>query len=220
MNDRHLNLFYTYNRGNELIENNLTRAWIVTLRLLSAETRNSLLQALLDAPLQEIDSQVPAFDQASFALQGYFDTRLLERISQKFIVTIATERALGDEASLSGDPDLGDSIPDAWIYDPEQRYCFLIEAKIGANPLGAAQVYSHAAGWLGIPGGKVQDHLIVLTWYDILNAIQLIQTDIDNSQDAQLLQEFTQFLGFFNYRLFTGFNFSELLAAPGFSISD
>ena len=36
--DRYLNLFYSYNRDNELIENNLTRAFIVTLQTIEPAT--------------------------------------------------------------------------------------------------------------------------------------------------------------------------------------
>ena len=73
MTDQHLNLFYTYNRDSELIENNLTRAWIVTMRMLSAETRSQLLQALFKVPLLSLGSLLPVFPRLAF-LQGHMDT--------------------------------------------------------------------------------------------------------------------------------------------------
>ena len=54
--DRHLNLFYTYNRDPEFIENNLTRAFIVTLRALGGDTRRALLKQLLLEPLASKES--------------------------------------------------------------------------------------------------------------------------------------------------------------------
>ena len=72
MTDPHLNLFYSYNQDNELIENNLTRAWIVTLRMLSAEIRNLFLQTLFKNHLQVPDEQLPSFRTAHFALQGKY----------------------------------------------------------------------------------------------------------------------------------------------------
>ena len=97
------------------------------------ETRNQLLQAVLEAPLHSLSCSLPDFSEPNFALQGYFDTRQLGAISQKYIVTLATERELDNEPSISGDTDQGDSIPDAWIYDLDQGYCFLIEANARAG---------------------------------------------------------------------------------------
>jgi hypothetical protein len=220
MDDQHLNLFYSYNRDNELIENNLARAWIVTLRMLSAETRNQLLQILFDELIQKLGHQPPAFKNANFALQGYFDTHLLDTISLRFIVTIASEREFepGEDSSAWDDTGISSSIPDAWIYDPDQGYCFLIEAKIGTNPLDTDQVYSHASGWLGITKDQLSNHLIPLTWHDVLCTLQSINLDMISQIEAQLIMEFTHFLGFFGYRLFMGFNFSSLLDAPEFSL--
>jgi len=219
MIDKHLNLFYSYNRDNQLIENNLTRAWIVTLRMISGETRNLLLRNLFKHSLQKLGEPLPTFIQAQFGLQGNFDTRLLSDIPHRYVVTIATERDMEVEPSFFKDIDLGHSIPDAWIFDPEEGYCFLVEAKIGNNPLDAEQVYSHAEGWLGITKENVQEHLVAVTWHDVLTGIENVGTDVVSQQDFQLLQEITQYLGFFGYRVYKGFDFSDLQAAPTFSLT-
>jgi hypothetical protein len=211
MSDRHLNLFYSYNRDNELIENNLTRVWIVSLRMLSAEIRSLFLQTLLELPLRKMEKRAPSFDTAHFALQGHFDTRLLKHMAQKYIITIATFRDMDEDAFAQPSKDAGDSIPDAWIFDPEQGYCFLVEAKVGSNPLGARQVISHAKRWLDV---SVKDHLVALTWYDVLNVIQEISIHVTSQQEGLILKEFNQYLGFFGYRLFTGFDFGTLPDIP------
>lgn len=220
MTDPHLNLFYSYNRDIELIENNLTRALIVTLRLLSGETRNKLLRELFDIPIRNLGGITPPFSSASFTLQGYFDTSLLEQIKQKWVVTIATERELQEslDPSIQWDGVSGDSIPDAWIYDPDEGYCFLIEAKIGSNPLDARQVLSHAKGWLGIPKKHLSKNLIPLTWPDILRAIESVDPERISSSETKILGELTQFLGYYGYDLFEGFEFDGICEVPNFSL--
>ena len=141
---------------------------------------------------------------------------MLKHIPQKYIVTIATFRDMDETAFAQPCDDAGDSIPDAWIFDREQGYCFLIEAKVGDNPLGEKQVIIHAKRWLDI---TVKDHLIALTWIDVLNVIKTINTQAVNSQESLILQEFNQYLGFFGYRLFAGFEFSSMPDVPNFYLS-
>jgi len=81
--DRHLNCFYTYNQSNELIEDNLTRALIVTLSWLSNTTRNSLLHKLKGV--------FPAFDfsTAKFSLHEIeFSPKIFRN---QYIMTISTD---------------------------------------------------------------------------------------------------------------------------------
>jgi hypothetical protein len=186
--------------------------------MLSAGIRSELLQALFELPLVPLGKPLPAFTAPHLALQGYMDTRLIRKISQKYIVTIATYREIETEPFSQNVAELGGSIPDAWIFDPEQDYCFLFEAKVGSNPLDASQVISHARDWLHIPPAKLPQHLISLTWYDVLTSIQQTDLIVIKQQERLLLQEFTQFLGFFGYRVFKGFEFNQLLSAPRFSL--
>ncbi len=220
MTDPHLNLFYSYNQDNELIENNLTRAWIVTLRMLSAETRNLFLQTVLKDHFLVAREELPSFGASHFALQGNIDKHQARQFSQKYVLTIATQREF--ESGLF-QPGGGDSIPDAWIYDDEQGYCFLIESKVGGNPLNAEQVHRHAKIWFGIDNqtepGNFENQLISLAWLDILKIAKNPVIDIANSQEQLLLQEFASFLGFFGYRLFRGFEFRSLQDIPSFSLT-
>jgi len=156
MDDSHLNLFFSYNRDNELIENNLTRAFIVTLGILSPSTRDSFLRTLLisqTAPtsLQEIISKL-SFENANFALQSNIEKESASKAKVKYILAIASysyetplEQLVDIESMTDIDPTpvaLYKSIPDGWVYDHDKNYCFLIESKVGSNPVKNNQIAS------------------------------------------------------------------------------
>ena len=95
MLDSHLNLFYSYNRDNELIENNLTRALIVSLGFLTEATRDRFLNELLNESLSRIGiDSIPSFHNAEFALQAYMDKQIIKKCTQRYVVIIATDRFL------------------------------------------------------------------------------------------------------------------------------
>lgn len=203
----HLNLFYSYNRDNELIENNLTRAWIVTLRMLSPEVRRALLVSLLKPPVDVV------FTEPQFSLQGYMDLSTARTAQRKYVVALATSSF--NDVSTPHDFESGyeGSIPDAWIYDAGGEYCYLVEAKVGDYPLTSVQLRSHAAHWLGLSGDQFKDHLVSLTWFDVLDSISRIQA-VGSQQERQLLENLVGFLGYYGYRLFTGFDISNLQLPP------
>ena len=224
--DRHLNLFYSYNQDSELIENNLTRAWIVTLRLLSPQVREHLLQHLLGKAFQRQPGQIMpqlSFVQAQFALQTHMDRLLSRRAKLRYLLTIATERLdleAGENQAQAPliEPNLySDSIPDAWIFDPGGEYCFLIESKVGDYPLDPDQLFSHTEGWLGQSKTDAPAHMLSLTWVDVASAIQ--QLDIAmNDQEMLLLENLVEFLSLYGYRPFKGFSFAALDQPPFISI--
>ena len=244
MSDRHLNLFYTYNRDAELIENNLTRAWIVSLKLLSGQVRDDLLRSLLEEPFRSRavsqPGELPYFMNAQFALQGYMDASQANEFPDQYILTIASDRyeeieddstteANAQEREKTSSAQLSTSgtrsIPDAWIYDEKEGYCFLIEAKVGLNPVDDAQVKAHAAYWFDLTGREeIRGRLLTLTWIDVLQAIRGVRSaqssgDLPlNDQESQILEALEEFIGFFGYRMFFGLGFQSLQDPPSFRI--
>jgi hypothetical protein len=237
MQDPHLNLFYTYNRDEELIENNLTRAFIVTLELLAPQSRARLLTSLLGKHRPETNTEgdhiPPDFTGAKFALQGYMDRVLLKRFTQKYILAIASNRYEDIEEAGEAQPvsDLPvrnySSIPDAWIYDANMGYCYLIEAKVGHNPLDSGQIIAHAHDWLGIRKlTKVHERFISITWLDVIKALHEIKSEDlpENSslniQEIKILDNFEEFLNLFGYKRFTGIHFDNFKAPPEFHLGE
>lgn len=223
MTDYHLNLFYTYNRDNQLIENNLTRAWIVTLGLVSAGVRDGWLRLLLKEPFAAIGEDVasfPAFDGAQLALQNRIDRKRTQSSRRKYVLTIAGDAL--DMVNAEDNPYL--SVPDGWIYDADAEYCILVEAKLHGNPLQQEQVVAHAKTWLCISSSDLPRHLLAISWLDVANSIQQVQNGalshvLLNEQESRILTHLLDYLGFFGYRPLTGFNFSGLGKVPAFAIS-
>jgi len=219
--DRHLNLFYTYNQNNQLIENNLTRAWIVTLDFLSGPVRDSWMRLLLQEALAHIGQStddLPSFVQASFALQSWMDKTTSLNAPKRYLVTIASDR-----------PDISDhestpyaSVPDGWIYDYDLErktgYCLLVEAKLHYNPLDETQIKSHAE-WLGLSPAELENHILAISWFDVARSIKELRSTLTpNNQEERILAHLTGYLAFFGYHIFTGFNFSTLKEPPRFEL--
>jgi len=232
--DKHLNLFYTYNRDAELIENNLTRAFIVVLSAVSGETRHHLLSALLEKSRKM--TQNPAgiarfdFTNACFALQSNIDRSIPQNSSGKVLLTISTEpldlsshliatemaqpHEDNDERSFA-------SVPDAWIYN--DTYCLLLEVKVGDYPLNIGQLHAHARDWFGLSLNHLRSHhaLCSVTWIDVLEALDAMSKEraYIHPVEETLLQHIREFVGYYGYRLFAGIDFGALDAPPDFAIA-
>lgn len=237
MPDRHLNLFYTYNRDSELIENNLTRAFIVFLSIVSGEVRHKILSTLLEQLHKTLNNLVTVedlnFTDARFALQSNIDRYLSKNSDRKLLLTISTEPL--DIASSRNGTDIESadeseknsgfsSVPDAWIYDEPQGYCILVEAKVGSYPLNVGQLQAHARDWFDSDLQRLnsRNSLCSVTWVDVLETLRNALNEhsyIDASEET-LLSHMTEFIGYYGYRLFDGFTFSDLGAPPNLLIGE
>lgn len=206
MSDKHLNLFFSYNHDAESIENNLTRAWIVSLRMLSDETCNRFLHTLLEHHLSSVvaASAIAQWDFAiaNLALQGNMDKKRAVGCEEKFVLAIASYRYSGlteadgggNNAPLPSHEEIGDSIPDAWIVDATSRTTSSSSnPKVGFNPVDDAQVIAHARDWLGIKTKALLQKCVVgLTWNHV--AIVAVQVLTDASEyERMLLGQFIDF---------------------------
>ena len=229
--DHHLNLFCSYNESNQFIENNLTRAWILSLRMLSSEVRNRFLKILLTRGENVDTEELPDFSGATFALQGNMDKTTSKRIKRKTILAIATNRLeenlegvdVGQTNSSSGSEESdGRSIPDAWIYDKGLGYIYLVESKIGKNPLTSEQLTQEARDWFGLRDAS--KHTLQLTWEYVLEAMYCLKQAAEagdlllNNQEKYVLDALKEYLSLYGYRLFGGFKFDDLQDSVSFSV--
>jgi hypothetical protein len=225
--DRHLNLFYTYNRDVQLIENNLTRAWIVSLRALGGNARHDLLRRLLKKPLADIGQagHVTSFDftNPQFALQNHMDKAQARSCQYRYVLAIATEPAadIADEPGKKrDDQQYYGSIPDAWILDAG-TYCFLIESKIFGYPLSDEQIDSHAKGWLNLEQAGKSSWLLSISWNDVAEASFQTRKHLTelNDQECHILDEFISYLLYHRYRPhFAGFDLASLPKLPAWTL--
>lgn len=210
MNDPHLNIFYSYNRDNELIENNLTRAFIVLLKFLSTSNKQKLLSALFHEPIHS--------SSICLALQGNIDKSVINKSKIRKIVTITDFNAYEELANYE-DSQKYERVklthllrPDAWIYDSqEQEFCYLIEAKPPEAFLEAKQYIAYAKKYFNYNYDLLRNNLIHITWYDILHALDLM---IPNEQESILISNFIDFLSFAGIKLFYGFSIEILNKSP------
>ena len=239
--DKHLNCFYTYNHSNELIENNLTRAFIVTIRGLSNKTRNSFMHKL-DECFKSFD-----FSTAELSLQNNIEVNP-KKFNHKFIITISTNDEFANEYDFNSIDEelicktltekvclpnitpelnkhlchlLSGSIPDAWIYDLFKQYCFLIECKKNNDTIYYAQIIRHAYENFGMSNlTKINACIIRLIWYDVLKLfIDFRSLNVfQNDQELYIANNFIQYMSFFGYVYFQGFNFTKLIPKVGFKL--
>ncbi len=231
--DKHLNCFYSYNRDNELIENNITRALIITLMNVSKGTKNYILSTLLSKA--DSGSRVYSFTDACFALQNNIRSDNIKEIKDNYILTIADDTFIQNENEYfsiknivketleSGEPPPGSepmllelcsgSIPDAWIYDKISNYSFLVECKIRGDCLYYAQIIRHANKNYGITDLDVlKNKTISRTWNDILEVIDQLQKADDHlcNIDQFLIRNFLEFLSYCGYFLFKGIEMEKV----------
>ncbi len=231
--DKHLNLFYTYNRDTELIENNLTRAFVVLLSVVSGEARQKILSTLLGRyrKISNVAADVEdlEFADARFALQSNINQSVPKNSRRKLLLTISTEPlvlasgAVGREAEAENKDGRGSvSIPDAWIYGSGGSYCVLIEAKVGTYPLDIDQLQAHARGWFGsdLQDLDSRNSLCSVTWIDVVMVLREVLNDRSHGgpSDTSLVSHLAEFLGFYGYRLFDGFDLNGLHDPPGLTI--
>jgi len=217
--DRHLNLFYSYNRDSELIENNLTRALIVTLRMIEPATCDAILRGVFEEPLRNLGYECPSFINSEFALQSNFDRERAATAPHRFVVALASDfiEAIDQESeAVMGLARNTGSVPDAWIAVEQGEHCFLVEAKIGGNPLNDAQLVAHARSWMRIEDHELPRRLISVTWSQVLSVIHDFiggsesQLSRVNRQEISILTSLFDFIEYAGYRLFLGIDFAKL----------
>lgn len=229
-NDPHLNLFFSYHGDNVLIENNMTRAFIVTLKMLSLKTKKDFLKQLLK---DRIDYKVlDACASLDFALQDNIKLEDLElrNIPHKYLVALTGNNILEDGEKYQ-DPIHFERMkytrrirPDAWIYESTETpsICFLFECKTVNDTLHASQIISYAMRFFGLTNYEdVRKQLIQITWYDVLDVCKGIIDDFKsrNEQEAVLLQNLADFLGLCGVSPFKGINFGDIPGLPSLGIT-
>ncbi len=228
--DCHLNLFYSYNQGNELIENNLTRAFIVTLKFLSQRTSQLLFKRILKSIWSDKDfSFVQNMD---YALQGNVPIQRgkIKRIPRKFLMALTGNNIIKglDEFKVEGTVEKLEVSygirPDAWIFEKSKtpEFCFLIECKTIEDTLTAEQIISYAKLFYGMKKfNEINRNLIQITWYDVLEACESLikENSTKNEQEERLIKNLMEFLSFYGVKLFKGFNFSAIPEIPEYDLS-
>ena len=181
----HLNMFYPYRR--EVIEQNLTRALVIVLKIFNTDARNTLLRVIAgeEFPLPLIDEKklVYTIEDARPAPKNCKFKRL---------VAISSTGVIEED----GDTD-AKSIPDAQIrLNSGNDAVIMIESKVRSNTLSRDQLKRHAA----ILGEELDSVIRVVTWNKISSEVSKL-TSGDGLSDIEVFvaQEFLNFLNMYGY---------------------
>lgn len=116
----------------------------------------------------------------------------------------------------------GGSIPDGWVFDQGVGVCFLLEAKVGFNPLNSSQLFSHAEEWFNFDRENTAHHLISVDWEDLVDILFDIRTKRFykqlHHQEILIISELEYYLKLFGYHRISGPTFKELVDSPSFRL--
>ena len=181
----HLNMFYPYRR--EVIEQNLTRALVIVLKIFNTDARNTLLRVIVgeEFPLPPIDGKklVYTIEDATPAPKN---------CKFKKLIAISSTGVIEED----GDTD-AKSIPDAQIrLNSGNDAVIMIESKVRSNTLSRDQLKRHAA----ILGEELDSIIRVVTWNKISSEVSKL-TSGDGLSDIEVFvaQEFLNFLNMYGY---------------------
>lgn len=215
MPDRHLNLFCSY--GNHRIEDNVTRALIVTLRRLSPVYQRLVLRDVL-VPEERDDLrkriQLTARQPLDFDLQVHASARGDEQdgtADSEVKLTSNTGILVGLHAGESSDVDLDairssnrDARVDATIADPEGDVTAVVEVKLGPD-LDATQMTRHRERFFDLEEEDHEGILSDVTWTDLIGYLGNLADQRTGREDEYVLREFISYADMLGLSPFMGF---------------
>lgn len=229
MQDKHMNIFYSYNH--DLIENNMTRSFMVSLRTISPKLRKIILSRLFG---QHFEFKImPTYENIDFALQENIPIKAskIRKIPNKYLVALTGNNIIEDLEKYS-DQKIFNKVPfspyikpDAWIFDNEKdpNFCFMIECKTINDVLNAKQIIAYAKYFFGIDNYDEMEKIVIrISWYDIVDICSdLLQEDfLGNEQEAYVLENLIGYLSYCNVIPFIGFDFDNIPKVPEYNIAE
>jgi hypothetical protein len=208
----------------------MTRALIVSLKLISQNLRREFLRRLLKN--RYIGSQtLLGNENIGVALQGNIPilrTNLM-RIPNRYIVALSGTRTVEDLEKYRDSAKFEEILtnenirPDAWIFEDtvSPNYCFLIECKMPNEFLRADQIIAYAKLFLGIHDyDEMHQRLIILTWDEIIDTCDSFRSGgfPISEPEASILKDLREFMGFCGVISFTGIDFGGIVALPEFNM--
>jgi hypothetical protein len=204
--DGHFNMFHSYAQGNEknsesmeILEDNLTRAFLITLSYLESSQIIKFLNASIlhhqDCHLPPI-SDTSGIDKIHFDLQNLSDKSLKAYVKkptvQKILLTISPRlHKVFDSAEKEQENNTGGSRPDGWIILGD--YAILIESKVNNNPLTENQLSRHIKTHFGVSKHHHSFSMVQLTWSKIIEGMNGLFKHDEHSDGSLKFTIFSQF---------------------------
>jgi hypothetical protein len=216
--DRHLNLFYTYQTRR--LEDNVTRAFVITLRNLSPTHLRLFLQ---DVVLAKRSQGVPT-RRLHLIAEGDFDFSLQVSPSEEDRLNAETGIIVGINFSGKQFPTLdaasasqGGARPDALVTDTANNLTVIFEAKLH-DTLYREQIQRHFGGFF-TEFTNLNDVFIEITWSEIATFLHRVAKQSTSDRERFVALEFIRYLDWLRLVDFIGFSASDFITQPGGELS-
>lgn len=228
MEDRHLNLYYTYNTRH--LEDNVTRAFVLTLkRLAPVHLRLLLRDCLLEGlPIRnqielsakddfEFDLQRTHVGQLGTVAEVHDDEEIGELLtdSRGFLVGITRSGEVSPTfemgAGISEPPLEERGRPDAWIADVANGIAGVLEIKLG-DDLYESQLRRHFKSFFDSESTSIQDVFAEVSWDDIAGYLEKLEALTRDQTEREFIREFVDYVdmqGLVEFRSFRESDFME-----------
>ena len=209
MLDKHLNAFYSY-RTNHL-EDNVTRALIITLSQLSPVHVRSLLRDVVFNEKPSMRDRVDLMAEPDFAYDlqiGTWEEELLTSNNGAIVgITWSGAAELGP-AIASGDA--GKGRPDALLSDRANDLTVIFESKL-RDDLYADQLKRHLNTCFDPTVTQLAEVLVEISWSDIAEYLNKIAKVAVASHEKWMINEFLEYLERLQLLDFLGFRSSDIV---------
>jgi len=205
--DRHVNLFWTYRTRH--LEDNVTRAFVITLRQLAPVHLRLFLQdvvlanpaqkqirdrlRLLTDPNLEFDLQVTPPDEAGDRLD----------VTTGLIVGVNYSGTQAPQFELSPDPGSG-ARPDAMVTDVENRLTVVFEIKL-SDSLYQEQIQRHFNAFFNQDGTTVEQVFVEITWSTVADFLRRVAEQSISAVEQFVTRQFVEYINRLNLVEFLGF---------------
>ena len=213
--DKHLNLYFTYKTHH--LEDNVTRALLVTLQQLSPSHLRLLLRELLtDTSIFDRLSGTEYLLDASTPVE--FDLQVSpwdedSGLGRDEGVILGIEYSATQEIRF--DPEHADDRhgrPDAVIKDEANGFWVIIESKLG-DDLYREQIERHHATFFDTEAVQhAKDVFVTTTWDSICKWLELIQDTTKDAKEGFIIGQFVEYvdmLGLLEFRPFRNHDFDD-----------
>jgi hypothetical protein len=212
VDNRHLNLFYVY--GAAHLENNVTRALLITLRRLTpVHFRLFLKELIIDElkKLKGLSSLCPSFKILADPNPSKFEfftqmsaTNYTPFLTEENGVILGINHSGDQTLELSNSSvDNAGSRPDAIIMDMENELTVVIEVKLSDN-LYMEQIERHHRNFFINNGHDKNAVFLEVSWQRIASTLQQILLQSQSPVERMLIQEFLEYLALLNLSGFIG----------------
>ncbi|MFX0199169.1 MAG: hypothetical protein ACFFCW_23850 [Candidatus Hodarchaeota archaeon] len=206
--NKHLNLFYTYNTHH--LEDNVTRAFIVTLKNLTPVNLRLFIRDIIIEKLEKVNSKLRSKIGLLADPKFAFDIQLTEPPGGEKLhegnglivgINYSGKQLLvfdRDSESVTG------ARPDAFLSDNENELSIVFEAKLW-DSLYEQQIQRHYQRFFETEKTHLNRVFVEITWSEISRFLEGVAKQTQSLKEKFLIHQFLEYIDFLNLVEFSGF---------------